>query len=106
MKVVLNPFTGELQLIGSSSSGGGITGPVSSTDKAIVRWNGTNGSVVEDSLAIVQDGGAIEAQAFITMRSVTNPVVINPGESWIAPSIEIAPTGSVVISSDGDLVIV
>jgi len=39
------------------AAAGGITGPVSSTDNALARWNGTGGTAVQDSTVIVTDNG-------------------------------------------------
>lgn len=44
---------------GGESGGGDVSGPVSSTDKAIVRWNGNDGKTIQDSPIIVQDNGKI-----------------------------------------------
>jgi hypothetical protein len=33
--------------------GGNVTGPVSSTDTAIARWNGTSGTVIQDSSVLI-----------------------------------------------------
>lgn len=104
MALKFNPFTGTLDIVGSSSSG--ITGPVSSTDKAITRWNGTTGTVVQDSKTKVQDGGAIEAQGFITRRHITDLIRIDPGNSWIAPGIELELTGAIELELDGEIIIV
>lgn len=38
---------------------GNVVGPASSTDKAIARFNGTTGKLLENSLPIVQDDGRI-----------------------------------------------
>lgn len=40
-------------------AGGGIAGPGSSTDNAIVRWDGVLGTVVQDSSVTVSDAGLI-----------------------------------------------
>lgn len=101
-----NIFTGTLDLVGNSSSGGGVQGPPSSTDKAITRWNGTTGNIIEDSLTLLQDGGAIEAAGFITGRTVTTLVSIPSGKSMIAPSLELELTGSIELEPDGELIIV
>jgi hypothetical protein len=61
---------------------------------------------VDQELALVQDGGAIEAQGFLTMRSVTNLVIVNSGESWIAPEMEIELTGAIEIEPDGEMIII
>lgn len=107
MPFKLNPITGQLDLVNSASAGAGdVSGPGSSTDKAIVRWDGTTGTLIEDSLTQLQDGGAIEAQAFITRRSITELVVIPSGESWIAPSLELELTGSIELEANAELIIV
>lgn len=102
-----NVFTGTLDIVGSSSSGSGnVTGIPPTTPTAIARWVDTLGTTIENSLALVQDGGAIEAQGFITERTVTATVLVNSGESWIAPSIVIAPGGVVILSPDAELILV
>lgn len=107
MPFKFNPFTGNLDLVNSTTSGSGdVTGPSSSTDKAIARFQGTTGKIIQDSKTKVQDGGAIESQGFITRRSVTSLVVIPSGESWIAPELELELTGSIELEPDGELIIV
>lgn len=107
MSYRLNIFTGTLDITGSSSSGSGnVTGISPTTVTAIARWEDTTGTTIENSLALVQDGGAIEAQGFITMRSVINLIIINPGESWIAPEMEIELTGAIEIEPDGEMIII
>ena len=44
----------------------GVLGPASTTDNAIARWDGTDGSTIQDSLPIVEDDGRIS--------SITDPV--------------------------------
>lgn len=48
----------------ASASGGGVTGPGSSTDNAVVRWDGTAGTTVQNSSATIDDNGAVTAQRF------------------------------------------
>lgn len=43
---------------------GNVTGPASSTDHAIVRWNGATGRVLQNSTATLTDGGALTATSF------------------------------------------
>ncbi len=38
---------------------GGVVGPVSSTDNALVRWDGTTGATIQNSVVIVSDAGAV-----------------------------------------------
>lgn len=94
-----NIITGTLDMVG-------VEGPASSTDKAIARWDGTSGFLINDSKTVVQDGGAVEAQGFITRRAITDLVVIPDGESWIAPSLELELTGSIELEFNGELIIV
>lgn len=105
MPYKFNVFTGTLDLV-TAPDEGDIVGPPSSTDKAITRWSGTTGTVINDSEAILQDGGAIEAQAFITRAKITDDVAVHADEVWIAPALELTLTGSVVIDPDGEIVIV
>lgn len=52
----------------------GITGPISSTNTALVRWNGTGGTVVEDSTVLLSGAGAITGPISIALgtTSTTN----------------------------------
>jgi hypothetical protein len=102
-----NIFTGTLDNIGSSGSGSGnVTGISPTTIGAIAVWDDTTGTTIENSLTNVQTSGAIEAQGFITVRMVTSLVTVNPGESWIAPEIELEPSGSIQIEPDGEMIII
>jgi len=55
-------------------AGGGITGPGSSTDNAIVRWDGTGGSAIQDSSIIIGDTG------HITLEGVTSTGATGTGK--------------------------
>ncbi len=85
---------------------GNVSGIAPTTVGAIASWANTDASVIQNTLTNVQASGAIEAQAYITRRSVTGNVTINADETWIAPSIELALGGSIVIESGGDIIIV
>lgn len=50
---------GRITNAANGSGGSGVTGPASSTNKAISRWNGTGGSAIQDSKIIIPDTGAI-----------------------------------------------
>lgn len=102
-----NPITGQLDLVGAGSSGGGdVFGPAGATDNAIARYDGTTGKLIQNSLDIVQDGGAIEASGFMTRRSVVTEMIVNAGQSWIAPELELEITGTIEIDIDAELIIV
>ena len=50
--------SGTVILVGSGLGGsGGVQGPASSTDNALARFNGTNGTVIKNSTATVDDSG-------------------------------------------------
>lgn len=85
---------------------GNVSGEAPTTVGAIAVWDNTLASLIKNSQTNIQDSGAIEAQAFITRRTVVGNVTVNSDESWIAPSIEISLTGSVIISSDAEVIIV
>ena len=89
-----------------SSGSGDVVGPASATDHAITRYDGTTGKLIEDSKTILQDGGAIEAQGFLTRRSVTDLVSIPDGESWIAPELELELSGTIEIELNAELIII
>lgn len=61
MGVKFNPFTGQLDLTGSTPSGTVTSSSVSSTDNAIARFDGTSGTVIQNSSAIIDDSGNITA---------------------------------------------
>lgn len=41
----------------NATGGGDVSGPVSSTDNALARWDGTSGDTLQDSTVIVTDNG-------------------------------------------------
>jgi len=99
--------------IGTSSgksSGGGtgtVTGIPPTTIDAIARWADTTGTTIKNSPGtVVQDSGAIEAQGFLTRNIVNGVVTVNTNESWIAPSLSLAPGSMIVLMPDSELIIV
>ena len=48
-------------VVSSGGSGGGISGPFTSTNRGIALWNGTTGSALFDSGVTISDTGAITA---------------------------------------------
>lgn len=53
-----NPFTSTFDISGSSSSGD-VTGPTSSTDNAIARFDSTTGKIIQNSGVTISDNNAI-----------------------------------------------
>src|ERR1700677_1052965 len=65
--LVYNPFTNNLDFVGGGGSGGGdVSGPGSSTNDAVVRWNGSTGTMIQNSTVILDDSGDLSAVANIT----------------------------------------
>lgn len=56
---VLTNVGGNLDGTAGGGGGGSVTGPASSTDNAIARWNGAGGTAIQDSLVVVSDPGSI-----------------------------------------------
>lgn len=52
---------------GESAAGGGMTGPSSSTDNAVARFNGTAGDTVQNGLVTINDSGSIALPASETV---------------------------------------
>jgi hypothetical protein len=55
---------------GGGGGGGDVTGPASSTDNAITRFDGTTGKVIQNSTATLSDAGGISAD---TLAISTTP---------------------------------
>lgn len=102
MPLRFNPVTSQLDLV----NGAGVTGPVVSTDNAIARYNGTTGSIIKNSSAILQDGGAIQTQGFVGKKEIDDAVVIPNKHYMIATGLTITTTGSIQIGSDSELVLI
>jgi hypothetical protein len=90
----------------TGSGTGDITGPASSTDNAVVRWDGTTGKIIQNSNAILEDSGAMHAQGFITNRNVNGTMTVGPTESWISPSLEMQPGAVIVLAAGAQLIII
>lgn len=104
MAFKLNPLTGRLDVVNSAS--GFVVGPSTATDKAIARYDGTTGKLIQDSPGTrVQDSGAIVAQGHITDKLIIGEVVIGSDQCMITSGFSIELTGELVIEADGELVV-
>lgn len=64
MAFKFNPITNRLDLVETGGGGGGdVSGPGSSTDNAIVRWDGTTGTLIKNSTVTLSDTGDIVANS-------------------------------------------
>ncbi len=55
----------------AGGGGGGITGPGSSTDKAIAIWNGTGGGTLQNSLVTITSGAVAGVTTLVASTSIT-----------------------------------
>ena len=71
-----NPFSNsdnvliDISLSGDKGDAGDITGPVSSTDNAIARWDGTSGNLIQDSSVLIADDGTLTAAQYDSTESL------------------------------------
>ena len=91
------------------SSGGGVaaqavTGPTSSTDNAVVRWNGTGGTLVQNSSVIISDTDDITMASTGTITlpnsglhifdtDASHDLIVKPGSNLTADRILTVTTG-------------
>jgi len=67
-----NPFSNsdnvliDISLSGDKGDAGDITGPVSSTDNAIARWDGTSGNLIQDSSVTIDDSNNLTGVVNLT----------------------------------------
>lgn len=51
---------------------GAVGGPGSSTDNAVMRWDGTDGDTAQNSLVLISDGGAVTIPGTLTVGSAAH----------------------------------
>jgi hypothetical protein len=56
----------DISLSGDKGDAGDITGPVSSTDNAIARWDGTSGNLIQDSSVTIDDSNNLTGVVNLT----------------------------------------
>lgn len=70
-EIVRVPTDANGNLLCAATVAGGITGPGSSTDNAVVRWNGAGGTAVKNSTVIIGDTGNVTGLG--TLNTLTLP---------------------------------
>lgn len=71
-----------------SVSGSGLIGGVSSsTDNAVVRWDGDTGSAIQDSNAILDDAGNLALTGTLTLNAGANQFTFPTADATISGSI-------------------
>lgn len=61
------------------SGGGDVSGPGSSTDNALVRFDGTTGQLIQNSTVLVDDNGTISAVNGVVFDTTPTSVPTTPG---------------------------
>lgn len=102
MPFAFNPTTGELDLVDGR---GDVIGPNGATDNAIARYDGTTGKLIQNSKALLQDGGAIQTQGIIQKRNIDDDVVVPDNYVWIDQDINVT-TGNITLEGDGEITLV
>jgi hypothetical protein len=86
--------------------GGNVTGAVSSTNDAIVRWNGTSGTLIQNSLVIIDDSGNVTGIAALTATQVNAGTVNNTSAdlaltTTTSGNITLAPASGGIVQLSG-----
>lgn len=100
-----NIFTGTLDITGTTSSGSGnVTGIPPTTITGIARWADTTGTTIENSLALVQDGGTVQAQGFIADRQILNDITVPDHYTMIQTEVFLI-SGDIILNGDAQLLL-
>lgn len=87
-------------------SGADVSGPASSTDNALVRFDGTTGKVVQNSVATLTDAGELTANSFkVGNTFLENGVVSHAGNLNLNATqgeLRLSAVGGVTIDTDSD----
>lgn len=102
---IINPFTGELQLVLKPSTSGSVIGIPPTNINAIARWDDTTATTIKNSPGtLVQDGGGIEAQMFVFNRQILNDVTIPDHYSAVSSDVELI-SGDIILLGDAQLIL-
>ena len=78
---------------------GDVTGPASSTDNAIARYDSTTGKIIQNSGITIDDSDNIAGAASFTLFGA-NGIDINPGSDADADLLTVGVTGAPILSWD------
>ena len=71
----------------NAAGGGDVSGPVSSTDNALARWDGTAGDTLQDGTVIQDDNGGLSAVDGISLNTSPSGTYTSAGDiSWNSTS--------------------
>lgn len=105
MPFKFNPIYGTLDLVNATStSTGNVTGVPPTDINAIARWDDTTGTTIKNSPGtLVQDSGAINAQAFVYNREILNDVTIPDNYAMIVGDLDLV-SGDIILEGDAELI--
>jgi hypothetical protein len=86
----------------TGSSTGNVTGIPPTTIDAIAIWADTTATEIQNSLAIIQAGGAVVAQAFLANRQILNDVVVPNHYTMIQTDVYLV-SGDIILDGDAEL---
>jgi hypothetical protein len=105
MPFKINPIYGTLDLVGTSSSSGGVTGIAPTTITGIAQWADTTGTTIKDSpYTLIQNGGAIQAQGFVFDRQILNDITV-PNKFTIVNTDAELISGDIILLGDAQLLL-
>ena len=61
--------------VSGGAAGGNVIGPATSTDNALVRWDDTSGTYIQDSLAILDDLGDLSGLIGLEVSGANNTLI-------------------------------
>lgn len=83
--IKVDPATGRVLISGPGGGGGDVSGPGSSTDNAIVRFDGTTGKLIQNSTVILSDSGVATGFTIGTGNAIGG-VIMNLGSDSLGDS--------------------
>lgn len=85
-------------------------GPATSTDNAVARFNGTDGSALQNSVVLISDTGAVTGVTDLTTTGNTilgdatgDTLAINPGAPT-APNLGAVTAGTILVKTAGNVI--
>lgn len=77
-----------------------IVGPASSTDNALMRWDGTNGQLAQNSVGILSDAGALSGLSNVTSNAV-NVTGFGGGKALVSSGTGVAEAAATTTTEIG-----
>lgn len=98
-----NPFTRKLDRVIDGDSAGDVEGPGSSTDNAVVRFDGTTGKLIQNSNAILDDAGTLTLALPLPVGSGGTGIASTPSNGELLIGNGTNYTSANLLTSDGNI---